>query len=173
MSRISLALLSVVVLAACGESGQPLEATRTATPTSRKAAADGYTDSYFTPINGVRFVPCANGGLGDVVDISGRVHRVEHVTENANGFHIVLHANPTNVKGVGRRTGDVYQANGVFNASFNVGPGETQTVRDVFQLIGPGPDNNLTITFREYHYTINANGELVVSNVEAFSVECT
>lgn len=172
MSRISLALLSVVMLAACGEAGQPLEATRTTAPTSRKSA-ETFTDSYFTPAGGVRFVPCANGGLGDVVDLSGRVHRVEHVTETENGYHIVLHANPTNVVGIGRRTGDRYQANGVFNLSLNVGPGETATVRDVFQLVGPGPNNNLTITFRDYHYTINANGELVVLKEEAFSVECT
>lgn len=172
MSRISLALLSIVTLAACGEASQPLASTRTATPTARGAAVTN-TDSYFTPVSGVRFVPCANGGLGDIVDIKGRVHRVEHITETENGFHVVLHANPTNVTGVGRRTGDTYQANGVFNLSFNVGPGQTETVRDVFQLVGPGPNNNLTITFREYHYTINANGELVVLNQEAFSVECT
>jgi hypothetical protein len=170
MSRISLALLSVIALAACGESGQPL-APATA-PNARRAAAETTTESYFTVTNAVRFVPCANGGAGEVVDISGTVHRVEHVTETENGFHLVLHANPI-VTGVGRTTGDTYQARGGFNLSFNVGPGETETVRDVFKLVGPGPNNNLTVTFAKFHYTINANGELVVLNEDAFSVECT
>jgi hypothetical protein len=171
MSRSYLALLSVVMLAACGESGQPLAPTTA--PTARRGAAITETTNFDTPTHVKRFVPCANGGLGEPVVFEGTVHRLVHVTENENGYHVTFHANPRQVSGTGLITGDKYQARGEFTAHTNVGPGMTETVRDVFQLVGQGPNNNLTITFNEYHFTINANGELVVLNQEAFSVECT
>jgi hypothetical protein len=166
-----LAMLSIVALAACGDSGQLLAPTPSTAPTLRAAAAQTETESYFTPTVFSRYVPCANGGAGEVVDVTGTVHRVFHVTENANGFHITLHANPQRVVGTGRRTGDTYQARGIFTLHQNVVAGATETIHDTFQLVGQGPDNNLTLR-QTSHITINANGELTVVNQD-FSLECS
>jgi predicted small lipoprotein YifL len=170
MSRICLAMLSVVALAACGDSGQLLAPTP---PTTRAdAAAVTETESFLTPYNSKVFVSCANGGAGEVVKSTGTIHRVIHVTETANGFHLTLHANPQNVSGTGLTTGDTYQTRGTFNAHQNFGPGATETIHETFMLVGPGPDNNLRWT-TSYHLTINANGEITIYDVEPLSIECS
>lgn len=168
MSRICLALLSVVMLAACGDSGQLLAP---APSTPRAAAAQAVTVSFFTPYNSTVFVPCANGGAGEVVKSTGTVHRVVHNTLNANGFHITLHANPQNVTGTGLTTGDTYQTRGTFTAHQNLIPGVTETIHETFKLVGPGPNNNLTMTTTS-RLTINANGEVVLDS-DSFSIECS
>jgi hypothetical protein len=174
MSRRYLALLSIVTLAACGDSSQPLAPVSARTAPTARAAAYVETTVFETPTNVARFVKCANGGLGEVVDYSGTVLRMVHVTENENGFHVTFHANPQQVSGVGRITGDTYQARGTYTSSFNVGQeGGTQTIHDVLKLVGQGPNNNLTVTFEDYHITINANGEVTVLSDENFSAVCS
>jgi|1185.fasta_scaffold173154_2 hypothetical protein len=169
MSRICLALLSVVTLAACGDSGQLLSP---APSTPRASAAATQTVILNTPYQSKVFVPCANGGAGEAVESRGIIHRVIHITENANGFHLTLHGNPQGVTGTGLTTGDTYQTNGVFNAHENdLIPGVTESIRDAFKLVGPGPDNNFSV-ITTFHLTINANGEVVVDS-EDFSIECS
>lgn len=169
MSRISLALLSVVTLAACGDSGQLLSP---APATPRASAAATQTVIFDTPYRSKVFVPCANGGAGEKVESVGTIHRVLHITANDNSFHITLHANPQDVKGTGLTTGDTYQTRGTFNAHENdLIPGVTESIRDAFKLVGPGPDNNFSIV-ETIHLTINANGEVVVDSEED-SVECS
>ena len=169
MSRICLAMLSVVTLAACGDSGQLLAP---APSTPRAAAAQTQTVVFDTPYHSEVFLACANGGAGEEVHSFGTIHRVIHVTENANGFHLTLHANPQNVTGTGEITGDTYQARGTFTGQQNnVIPGTTVSIHDTFFLVGPGPDNNLKIT-TTYHLTINANGEITTES-GTDSIECS
>ncbi len=171
MSRICLALLSVAMLAACGDSGQPLAPKTPAPTTPRTSAAQAVTVSFLTPYSSTVFVPCANGGAGEVVKSSGTVHRVVHNTLNANGFHITLHANPQNVTGIGQTTGDVYQTRGTFTAHQNLVAGVTESIHETFLLVGPGPNNNFKMTTTS-HVTVNANGEVVV-DTDDFSIECS
>lgn len=169
MSRICPALLSVIMLAACGDSGQLL-APAPATP--RASAAATQTVILDTPYQSKVFVPCANGGAGEAVESRGTIHRVIHITQNANGFHLTLHANPQDVTGTGLTTGDTYQTRGTFNAHENdLIPGVTETIRDAFKLVGPGPDNNYSLV-TTIHLTINANGEISQES-EDFSIECS
>ncbi|MBV9109102.1 MAG: hypothetical protein JO306_06835 [Gemmatimonadetes bacterium] len=169
MSRTCLALLSVATLAACGDSGRLLSP---APATPRASAAVTTTRNFDTPYRSKVFVPCANGGAGEKVESVGTIHRLIHITANDNSFHITLHANPQDVTGTGLTTGDTYQTRGTFNAHENdVLPGVTESIRDAFKLVGPGPDNNFTIV-ETYHLTINNNGEPVV-DTEEFSIECS
>jgi len=43
-------------------------------------AAAASTQIVVTPISITKFVPCANGGLGEAVSLSGTIHSVFHVT---------------------------------------------------------------------------------------------
>jgi hypothetical protein len=111
----------------------------------------------------IEFVPCANGGAGEEVDMTGTIHFVE-----VDG---VFHANLQNASGVGQVTGDVYRAIGAVVDMFHWADGaEVWGYVDNFRLIGPGPDNNLLLSFG-FHGTLNANGEVAVV-ISDESVEC-
>ena len=73
---------------------------------------------------------------------------------------------------VGRITGDTYQLTGVTRGTYNdiLQSGEsTLTYVNSYQLIGPGPGNNLLV--REIaHLTID--GDDVVVHHDDFSIEC-
>jgi hypothetical protein len=108
-------------------------------------------------------VHCANGGLGEWVDMTGTIHFV-----NANGIY---HANLQNAVGVGQSTGDVYRAIGTLQELYIFGDGaDIFGVIDDFRLIGPGPGNDLFLHFK-IHATVNASGEPTAVTIEE-SFEC-
>jgi hypothetical protein len=164
-------MLSVAVLAACGDSGQPLAPSTAASGAPRVSAQTEITNE-FVPLFGATFVPCANGGAGETVFYEGTLHEVTRATESASGnFSITFHSNPQGVKGTGEITGDIYQGTGSSTATFTMGPGQTVAIASSFQLIGPGTDNNFRLHVTA-HLTVNANGE-VTSEVDNFSAECS
>jgi hypothetical protein len=126
-----------------------------------------------TPIALFVFVPCAAGGAGEVISISGDLHSLFHLTISESGnIHIKQHNQPMGISGVGLTTGDKYQGTGVTQQSQSINGPLPQTVTFVnnFRMIGQGPDNNFMI-HENAHVTINANGELT-SLHDNFSVEC-
>ena len=66
-----------------------------------------------TDIDLAVFVPCADGGAGVLVDLSGRLHTMIHFTINGNNVSGVSHFQPQGISGTGETTGDKYQATGV------------------------------------------------------------
>jgi hypothetical protein len=119
------------------------------------------------------FVPCANGGAGELVLISGTLHVLQHITINDNRASIKIHFQPQGASGVGLTTGDTYHATGVTQEHDSVpitnGAFEFTFVNN-FKIIGPGPDNNLLV-HQNVHVTIDANGN-VTTIVDNTSVEC-
>jgi hypothetical protein len=124
-------------------------------------------------INLAVFVPCANGGAGEVVDLNGPLHELITVNINGNNVSGTTHFQPQGISGVGEVSGDKYQATGVtedhFKSSFNNGR-FNETFVNNFRIIGQGPGNNFLI-HENFHLTINANGEVAASH-DNFSVEC-
>ena len=106
-------------------------------------------------------MPCALGGSGEVVFLTGNVHAVFSVTSDlSGGLHIQTVFNHAGVSGIGLTSGAKYQATGTnrFQSSAN-GIGSEFTFTGSFLLTAPGPGNNLLIK-ELVHMTINANGAL-------------
>ena len=121
------------------------------------------------------FVPCANGGAGEVVFASDlRLHVLLSVTTDAaGGFHLRSHFQPMGGDGVGQDTGDKYQATGHSLDGFNLNSGGLpfeDTFVENFRWIGRGPGNNLLV-HTQVHLTVNENG-VVTAIVDNSSVEC-
>jgi len=117
------------------------------------------------------FVPCANDGAGELVDLSGTLHVLLLVTvDSDSGFHAKSHHQPQGVSGIGQTTGAKYQATGVTQTQFNGKLGYETTYVNNFRIIGQGPGNNFMI-HQNVHVTVNANGE-ITANVDNFRVEC-
>jgi hypothetical protein len=117
------------------------------------------------------FVPCAVGGEGELIELTGQLHDLFHVTsDNSGGFHIEFEDNPQDVTGTGQTTGDKYQATGVTQDEAYIKVGFQATFINNFHIIGPGPENNFLV-HDNAHITVNADGE-VISFHDNFSIEC-
>jgi hypothetical protein len=131
------------------------------------------TTNEFVPFAQVNAVPCANGGAGELVLISGTLHILTHVTINGNRANIKQQFQPQGANGVGLTTGDSYNAVGgtKFHDTIPISGGAaTSDFVNNFRLIGPGPNNNLQV-HQNVHTTINANGD-VTSTVDNTRIDC-
>jgi hypothetical protein len=119
------------------------------------------------------FVPCAAGGVGEIVDLSGPLHTLVSITINGNKISGELHSQPQGISGSGETTGAKYQATGVTSESFTVslqnGQANTTFVNN-FRIIGQGPGNNLLV-HENTHITVNADGTVTVFH-DNFSIDC-
>jgi hypothetical protein len=116
------------------------------------------------PLSSTVFVPCANDGIGELVDLSGNLHILVTATINKNHVSGTTHYQPQGVVGEGMDTGNKYQGVGVTQDHFSgalQGGSYTYTFTNSFMIIGQGPGNNFTI-HETFHITINANGEITV-----------
>ena len=135
------------------------------------AEATTYRENYKIPLNMYVWIPCAADGAGEWVALSGRLHVLFHYTFDGNGgFHYKAHYQPQGISGLGQTTGDKYQGTGVTQYQDNGKVGYEYTYVNNFRIIGQGPGNNYLI-HNNFHYTINANGELTAW-VDNFSAEC-
>src|SRR6266404_1669737 len=118
------------------------------------------------------FVPCAAGGAGEIVDLSGPLHVLLTFTINGNNLSGRQQFQPQGISGTGETTGLSYQATGLTATSFAgslVNGQFTQTFINRFDIIGQGPNNNFTV-HETLHITINADGTVTVF-FDDFSVE--
>jgi hypothetical protein len=126
-----------------------------------------------TNINLTIFVPCAAGGAGEVVDLSGPLHTLVSSTINGNNVSGYFHFQPQGISGTGETTGANYQATGVTEESFKSSLQNGQanlTFVNNFRIIGQGPGNNYLV-HETMHLSVNANGTVTVFH-DNFSVDC-
>jgi hypothetical protein len=129
------------------------------------------TQNNIFPIAFMFFVPCANGGAGEAVALTGNLHDLFDVSMNAKGgFHFKFHDNPQGVSGTGLTTGAKYQGTGVTQGEMNLNVGTQMTSINNFRIIGQGPGNNFLV-HDNMHVTVDANG-MVTSFHDNFTMEC-
>ena len=119
------------------------------------------------------FIPCAVGGAGEVVDLSGPLHTVISSKINNNEVSGYFHFQPQGIRGVGEVTGLKYQATGVTQESFKTSLQNGQanlTFVNNFRIIGQGPANNFLV-HETLHFTIDADGTITVTH-DNFTVDC-
>ena len=163
--------LVVATVVAMSSLGCQEDATGPASHNGPSFSAVASTENVERVIAGTKFVPCANGGLGEDVSLSGDIHSVFHVTlDGSGGAHVVVIHNPQGVSGTGLTTGAKYQGVGTHQDVFNATVGVEETTVTTGQLIGQGPGNNLLI-HDILHTTVLANG-VVTSFHDNFSIEC-
>jgi hypothetical protein len=140
---------------------------------SATLAAVASTTSDVVPIDILAFVPCADGGAGELVQASGSLHVViTTVTDATGGILVRALFQPQGLVGVGLTTGDKYPATGGTQSTDRLGTPLPAVITFInnFRFIGAGPDNNLLV-HEELHVTINENGVVTVDDAK-FSVAC-
>ena len=159
------------LLAACANDPTAPAAPASVSDHSISTAAGVLTDNQIVPIDLLVNIPCANGGVGEDVVLSGTLHVLTHVTiSNAGTLTIKTHFQPQGITGLGQVTGAKYQGTGVTQDILNLSFGETYTLVNNFRMVGQGPGNNFSI-HETFHYTINANGTLTTVH-DRFTADC-
>jgi hypothetical protein len=119
------------------------------------------------------FVPCANGGIGEEVEMTVKLHVVLRQTIDASGGqHFTFHFQDAGSRGVGLVTGAVYRRVGVTRQTENgaaSGVPAEFTFVNVFNFIAPGPRNNFLV-HEVIHVTVTKNG--VTAEVVKSSIRC-
>jgi hypothetical protein len=117
------------------------------------------------------FVPCANGGAGELVTGTIDAHVLVTSTTNASVDAWQFEWAPRGSL-VGAVTGDVYRLTGVTRGTYvdSLQSGEhTATYINRYQLIGRGAANNLVVKETTH---ITRDGDAVVVDHAAFSIAC-
>jgi len=140
-------------------------------PAAVSAQAESSTDTERIPFDSVVFVPCANDGAGEYVELSGDLLALFHLTlDGTGGYHAKSHFNPQGISGVGLTTGDTYQGTGVTQEQVNIKPAFETTFINNSRIIGQGPGNNYLV-HETFHITVTPNGD-ITAFVDNVSVEC-
>ena len=126
-----------------------------------------------TPYDQFAWVPCANAGNGEWVELTGTFHEHLNTTVNDNRYVFRLGSNFQNVSGVGLTTGDKYQATWTWKFQYSTSldtPQFTNNFQYVSALHGPCKDNNYSVKFL-YHVTFTPDGTLT-SSLNITDVSC-
>jgi hypothetical protein len=114
------------------------------------------------PVSLDAFVPCAMGGTGETVHLSGTLNAVVQTTLTENGWAVTRASfNPKGVVGTGSISGDSYRGTGATILGSSTQPNGTTTTIFVsnFRVLGPGTGNDLV--FRAtIHVTTLADGTI-------------
>ena len=168
---ILLTTISLLYLGCQKEPSNPVETAISENNPLALAKADTYTENFFDPFTMIAYVPCAAGGAGEEVELSGTLHTLIHWTYTENGGYISKwHYQPQNLTGVGLTTGDKYQGTGVTQDVITGKVGQEETYVDNFRIIGQGNDNNYVV-HETFHFTINANGTMT-AEVDKITIDC-
>ena len=126
-----------------------------------------------TDISLTVFIPCAAGGAGEIVDLSGPLHTLISFTITGRNVSGYFHFQPQGISGIGETSREKYHATGVtletFKNSLQNGLANFTFVNN-FRIIGQGSGNNFLV-HETLHMTVNANGSLTVIH-DNFSIEC-
>lgn len=135
------------------------------------AKATTFTVSFSEQTDLFVFVPCALGGAGENVYLSGPLHILFSATITDNGTFVSKYLfQPQGISGTGETSGDRYQATGETQDTFTGQVGTEYSFVNNFKIIGQGPGNNYLV-HENVHVTVNPDGTLT-AYVDNFSVEC-
>jgi hypothetical protein len=138
------------------------------------AQATTVTSNETVPVNQLAINTCTEPD--EFVLLTGELHLLSHITEDANGgLHVQTHFQPKGggLSGTAEGSGTQYKAVGVTREGFYIAPGEESretTFVSRFQLISNGPSDNFLVEFTT-HVTVNANGE-VTAVVDDAEIKC-
>jgi hypothetical protein len=123
------------------------------------------------PFENTLFVPCANGGAGEYVSISGETNFVYQIAWNDQSFHLSYQSNDHNVTGIGLASAENFVGSGgshdAVMGSWVNGEFISNLVQET-RLIGQ--NTKFTIRYK-LHLVILSNGDVTV-NIREQTADC-
>lgn len=145
--------------------------TETGTSADRSTSSANENNIHAVPFETTIYVPCANGGAGEYVELSGFSNFIYQIQWNNNGFTMTYHENVKQVTGVGVASGETFVATGGTNGTVMgswVSDQWVGTTTGKVKVVGS--ETNFTVTYKE-RITITRDGTVTVENVQ-ITVSC-
>jgi len=173
-SRAVSLLSTLVVLAACDATDSPTAPS--ATPihpqlasASQSGGSERTVDENLYDLAGsLTEIVCDNGQASEPVELEGQIYERFTVLFTPDGvFQAGYHTMPVGLRGVGTISGEEYRVTERDHGSFTQTlMGATGSYRQVIGLVGRTSRRSFSLVVRG-HYTITANGDIVVEREEA------
>ncbi len=168
--RIGALLGITIAVAACAES--PVAPARTLTHSPTLSTSEW--ERYAVPFQSNMFVSCANGGLGESVDLRGELEISTHTLTDADGgMSVRSMVRPAHVEAVGDDTGVKYRGHGLTSMHDTYYPAGQQAagnMLNIVRIIGQGKGNNMHVHLVT-HQRWDENGNLI-HEVEVDQYSC-
>jgi len=176
MRHTMLSLVPLLLVAACADAAAPdATASPTAAPVYASANANGAqvtTQHQLIEETYVLDLPRITQCVGEPIMVTGRTSMVlQEVVIPGDRFHGTFHMTEQGSSGVGMVTGLSYRFVQTQNEGVRIEGGLPYTGTAIFdrRVISQGSTSNFYL-HNVYHFTVNANGELVVERNEVSRV---
>jgi len=144
--------------------------TETVTSTNTSPSSANENTIHSVPFETNVYVPCANGGAGEYVELSGFTNFIYQLQWNNNSFTLVYHDNVHQLTGVGVSSGETFVASGGTNGTVMGSWVSNQWVGTTTSKVKVvGPNTNFTVTYKD-RITITRDGTVTVENTEITAV---
>ena len=164
----SLAIVATAFLFSCTKNvaDVPIQAAEEATAVD--ANPNGKNDNiiHAVPFETTVFVPCANGGAGEDVKLTGFTNFIYGLVYTDRGFSMQYHDNVHQVTGVGLSSGESFVASGGTNGTVAGVWYSSQWVGNTTtQMKIVGQNTRFTVVYK-HHITVSQDGSVTVNNTE-------
>jgi hypothetical protein len=168
-----LALFTMVLLFSCskniaeipGQNNPELSASNQSSPSHMN---NGLA---VAPFESTLFVPCANGGAGEDVALTGKTNFIYQMSWNEHGFSLVYHDNSYGVTGVGLSSGETFTASGGTQETVMGSWVNNQWIGTLIRqlrIIGQG--SSFIVNYK-YRITVTPDGNVTV-NIREETIDC-
>jgi hypothetical protein len=164
----SLALLATALLFSCTKNVADVPEQAVEEATAVDANPNGKNDNiiHAVPFETTVFVPCANGGAGEDVKLTGFTNFIYGLVYTDRGFSLLYHDNVHQVKGVGLSSGESFVASGGTNGTVSGVWYSSQWVGNTTtQMRIVGQNTKFNVTYK-HHITVGQDGSVTVNNTE-------
>jgi len=171
-THVFFSLLTAAALFSCSKDNVdgPAAEISDALPAISSNASDR-TSTVAVPYDNTVYVPCANGGAGEYVHLTGSTNFLYTISWTDHGFTYGYHANSYAIKGVGLTSGVQFVASGITEGQVAASWVNEQWIA-IFtdQLRVTAPTTSFVVR-NTYHATTTPDGEVLI-NLREREVEC-
>ena len=163
-----LSVFALALLFSCSKNAADVPEPAVQEATQANASSNSSRDNiiHAVPFETTLFVPCANGGAGEDVLLTGFTNFVYGMTWTDHGFTLVYHDNVHRVTGVGVTSGEKFTASGGTNGTVMGSWVNSQWVGTTTQQLRViGRNNSFFVTYK-YHIVIASDGTVTVNSEE-------
>ena len=164
----SLAVLATALLFSCTKSVADVPNPAAEEATAVDANPHGKNDNiiHAVPFETIVFVPCANDGAGEDVQLTGFTNFIYGLVYTDRGFSMLYHDNVHQVTGIGLSSGESFVASGGTNGTVQGVWYSTQWVGNTTTQMKIVGQNTMFTVIYKHHITVSQDGSVTVNNTE-------
>jgi len=167
-----LSVLTLTLLFSCSKNIAERPAQEEVSASNQSSPAQTQNSVESEPYASTLFIPCANGGAGEDVSLTGTVRIVWKETNNNQRFTFTLHAIPDGITGVGLSTGDNFTAIGGSQTAVTgtIEYGGQYSATYIQQMRFAGQGISFVVKYK-FHITVTSDGQ-ISTRIDEEKVEC-